>query len=280
MSDAKELEKQIAELQEKLQKSEKLSSLGMLSAGVAHEVKNPLNFIINFSKMIDVMLGDLEDVLEEKNINLDDPDNEEISEIIADIRTNLEKINEHGRKATDIIQGILSMSRGQEDMFIPTNIPQMLKEYVWLSYHSMRANHTGFNVAIHEDYDISMPDIKVIPPDFCRVIINLMNNACYAVWKKQQDGQNATYAPTIDVAAGMKGDYMTITVEDNGIGMSDEVKAKLFHAFFTTKETGEGTGLGLTITREIVEQKHKGSITVESEEGKFTRFTISIPTNL
>lgn len=278
MSDMKELERQIQDLRTQIQKSEKLSSLGILSAGIAHEIQNPLNFVINFSQMANDMVDDLTDILDEKDLDLEDEKNKELTDTIATLRSYLAKIAEHGHRATDIIQGILLYSRGKSDEFIPTPIPKLLKEYVWLSFHAMRANLTDFNVTIKEDYDPSIPEVKIIPQDISRAIINLMNNACYAVWKRQQYA-DSSYIPTVAVKAYRQDGYLYISIEDNGMGMPDEVKQKLFNAFFTTKPVGEGTGLGLSITRNIIEEKHHGKIAFESEENQYTRFTISIPMN-
>ncbi len=278
MSDMKELEQQIQDLRTQIQKSEKLSSLGILSAGIAHEIQNPLNFVINFSQIANDMVDDLTDILDEKGFDLEDEENKELADTIATLRSYLAKIAEHGNRATDIIQGILLYSRGKSDEFIATSIQKLLKEYVWLSFHAMRANLTDFNVTIKEEYDPTIPEVKIIPQDISRAIINLMNNACYAVWKRQQN-TDSSYVPTVTVKAYRQGEHLYISVEDNGMGMSDEVKQKLFNAFFTTKPIGEGTGLGLSITRNIIEEKHHGKIVFESEENRYTRFTISIPMN-
>ena len=160
---------------------------------------------------------------------------------------------------------------------MPTDLHGLLKKYVWLSFHAMRANLADFNVTIHEVYDPQITTVDLIPQDFSRAIINLMNNACYAVWKKQQDNPPSDYVPTVTVLTALSADRVCVTIEDNGIGMSDEVKKKLFEAFFTTKPVGEGTGLGLSITRSIIEQKHQGRISFESEEGRFTRFVVEVP---
>ncbi|WP_455625345.1 sensor histidine kinase [Parabacteroides sp.] len=274
----KDLEQQIQNLQTQIQKSEKLSSLGILSAGIAHEIQNPLNFVINFSQMANDMVDDLTDILDEKEIDLEDAENKELADTISTLRSYLAKIAEHGHRATDIIQGILLYSRGKSDEFIPTSIQKLLKEYVWLSFHAMRANLTDFNVTIKEDYDPTIPEVKIIPQDISRAIINLMNNACYAVWKRQQEA-DSSYIPTVSIKAYQQNSQLFISIEDNGMGMSEEVKQKLFNAFFTTKPVGEGTGLGLSITRNIIEEKHHGKITFESEENRYTRFTISIPMN-
>lgn len=276
MSEVKDLERQIEQLRTQIQKSEKLSSLGTLSAGIAHEIQNPLNFVINFSQMANDMVDDLTDILDEKGLNLEDEANEELAEVLSTLRSYLSKIAEHGHRATDIIQGILMYSRGKADEFLPTNIQKFLKKYVWLSFHAMRANLADFNVTIHEEYDPAIPEVMVIPQDLSRAVINVMNNACYAVWKRQK-ASGDDYSPVITVKAILKGDSFEIWIEDNGTGMSEEVREHLFTAFFTTKPVGEGTGLGLSITREIIEDKHHGKIEVESEENKFTRFVFIIP---
>lgn len=276
MSEVKDLERQIEQLRTQIQKSEKLSSLGTLSAGIAHEIQNPLNFVINFSQMANDMVDDLTDILDEKGLDLEDEANEELAEVLSTLRSYLLKIAEHGHRATNIIQGILMYSRGKADEFLPTNIQKFLKKYVWLSFHAMRANLADFNVTIHEEYDPAIPEVMVIPQDLSRAVINVMNNACYAVWKRQKASED-DYSPVITVKAILKGDNFEIWIEDNGTGMSEEVREHLFTAFFTTKPVGEGTGLGLSITREIIEDKHHGKIEVESEENKFTRFVFIIP---
>ena len=186
MSEVKDLERQIEQLRTQIQKSEKLSSLGTLSAGIAHEIQNPLNFVINFSQMANDMVDDLTDILDEKGLDLEDEANEELADVLSTLRSYLSKIAEHGHRATDIIQGILMYSRGKADEFLPTNIQKFLKKYVWLSFHAMRANLADFNVTIHEEYDPAIPEVMVIPQDLSRAVINVMNNACYAVWKRQK----------------------------------------------------------------------------------------------
>ena len=277
MSNEEKLQMRIEELQGQLQQSDKLASLGVLSAGIAHEIQNPLNFVINFSQMSNDMVDDLEDLFDERGIDLDSEENAEIADTLHTLRSYLAKIAEHGHRATDIIQGILLYSRGKADQFMPTDLLSLLKKYVWLSFHAMRANLADFNVTIHEVYDPQITTVDLIPQDFSRAIINLMNNACYAVWKKQHSNPPSDYVPTVTIQTALSADRVCVNIEDNGIGMSDEVKKKLFEAFFTTKPVGEGTGLGLSITRSIIEQKHQGRISFESEEGRFTRFVVEVP---
>ena len=267
---------QIEQLQEQLKKQEKLASLGLLSAGIAHEIQNPLNFVINFSKMSDDLLKDLTEIVEDNKDKLAEDDREEMEDIMTDLKENMAKIVEHGERAINIIQGILLVSRGKENEFRPVDICKLVKEYVWLSYHAMRANHKGFNLAIRESYDTTMPPMMVIPQDLSRAILNIMNNALYSVWKKSQSAPD-DYKPEVSIVVSKQDNNCIITMTDNGVGMSDEVKQKLFENFFTTKPIGEGTGLGMNIVRDIIENKHHGKITFESEEGQGASFTFTIP---
>ena len=269
------MEKELETLKEQLKQQQKLASLGMLSAGIAHEIQNPLNFVINFSKMSDKLLNDLTEIVEDNEENLPKEDREEVDDIVADLRENMAKIVEHGERAISIIRGILLVSRGKENEFLPTDVCKLVKEYVWLSYHAMRANHKNFNISIHESYEEGMPQMMVIPQDLSRAVLNVMNNACYAVWHKSQTVQD--YSPEVSVSVATVDGNAVITIADNGEGMSDEVKQRLFENFFTTKPVGQGTGLGMSITRDIVENKHGGSITFDSKEGEGTSFTFTIP---
>ena len=253
--------------------------MGMLSAGIAHEIQNPLNFVINFSKMSDKLLKDLTEIVEDNEDKISEDDRLDLEDIVADLKENMAKIVEHGERAISIIQGILLVSRGKDDEFLPTDICKMVKEYVWLSYHAMRANHKGFNISIHEDYMEGMPMVMVIPQDLSRAVLNLMNNACYAVMKKSQTA-SADYNPEVDVSVSTSEGRVMIAIRDNGIGMSDEVKQRLYENFFTTKPVGEGTGLGMGIIRDIVVNKHDGEILLDTQEGEYTSFTINIPLKL
>jgi signal transduction histidine kinase len=270
------MEKQIETLQQQLKQQEKLASLGMLSAGIAHEIQNPLNFVINFSKMSEKLLKDLTEIVADNEDKLPADDREEIDDIVADLKENMEKIVEHGERAISIIQGILLVSRGKENEMLPADINHIVKEYVWLSYHALRANHKGFNVSIVENYQPDIPKMMVIPQDLSRAVLNLMNNACYTVWNRsQKEGED--YKPTISVKTSFKDNQIEVSIADNGEGMSSEVVQRLYENFFTTKPIGQGTGLGMGITRDIIENKHGGHLTFESEVGKGTCFTFTIP---
>ncbi|MBQ4408811.1 MAG: HAMP domain-containing histidine kinase [Bacteroidales bacterium] len=262
--------------QEQLKRQEKLASLGLLSAGIAHEVQNPLNFVINFGKMSQKLVRDIIEIIDDNKDKLSSDDVDDLDAAADDLQSNLEKILSHSERAVNIVRDILLMSRGKENEFLPTDVSRIVKEYVWLSYHSMRANFKNFNISIKEQYEAGAPLIKVIPQDLSRAVLNVMNNACYAVWQRQQkDGKD--FSPEISVCVKFEDGSVVITIADNGDGMTDEVKQKLYENFFTTKPAGQGTGLGMAITRDIIENKHKGKISFESELGKGTSFRFEIP---
>ncbi len=271
---------QIEHLQQQLHNQEKMASLGMLSAGIAHEIQNPLNFVINFSKMSEKLLDDLMDIVDECKEKLGDDDAEEIIEISEDLKENLSKIEEHGQRAINIIRSILLQSRGKDDEFFATDICELVHEYVWLSYHAMRANDKNFNIAIKEEYPQNMTKKMVVPQDLCRAVLNVMNNACYTVKEKETLAADKDYHPEINVKVVDGEQDFSIVVTDNGMGMNDEVRSKLFDTFFTTKPVGKGTGLGMSITNDIITKKHKGKILVDTIPGEGTTFTFIIPNSL
>ena len=269
-------QKEIENLRKQISQQEKMASLGLLSAGIAHEIQNPLNFVINFSKVSQKLLKDMQEVLDELGDVLPDDSVEEIKEIMSDLEGNMSKIEENGNRASSIVRGILLYSRGKDDEYIPTDLQQLTKEYVWLSYHAVRANNKSFNVSIQEDYADGLPLVKIIPQDFSRAVLNLMNNACYAVFSKSKEATGTAYQPTIRISLKKEDGRINLAIEDNGQGISEEIKKKLYTPFFTTKPIGEGTGLGLSITKSIIEQKHNGTIEMDTRPGEYTRFTISI----
>lgn len=267
------------QLRQQLQKQEKLASLGLLSAGIAHEIKNPLNFVINFSKMASELVDDFSEILQGPIAHgqpLTEAEHKDLDDIVTNLKDFMKEIKINGERAVDIIQGILLVSRGKEDEFVASDVCRIVKEYVWLSYHAMRANYPDFNVTIREQYQEDLPMIMVIPQDLSRAVLNVMSNACYTVWRKSLSlGED--YKPCIDVAVSMEDQVLYITISDNGEGMSDEVKECLFENFFTTKPVGEGTGLGMSITRDIIEKKLGGKVSFTSTEGKGSTFTFTIP---
>ncbi len=264
------------QLRQQLEKQEKLASLGLLSAGIAHELKNPLDFVINYSKVSTSLMEELLALVEKKADQFSDDERDDLDDMASLLKDNLKKIAESGERAVSIVQGILLVSRGKENEYVPTDVCKIVKEYVHLSYHAMRANHPGFNSDIHEQYEEGLPLMMVIPQDLSRAVLNIMNNAFYAVWHRQQ-AEGEAYAPKVDVRVWMEDNQLKIRMADNGEGMTDEVKERLYENFFTTKPIGQGTGLGMSITRNIVEKKHGGKITFDSTPGEGTAFEFTIP---
>ena len=258
--------------QNQLIQAEKMASLGSLTAGIAHEIQNPLNFVNNFSEVS----GEL---LEELKEELDNGHKEDVLELIEDLIQNLEKINHHGGRASSIVKGMLDHSRASSDEKVLTDINSLCDEYLRLSYHGLRAKDRSFNAGYETDFDDNIPKIEVVTQDIGRVVLNLINNAFYAVNERQLEASNG-YAPVVKVSTGVNNDEETIniTVEDNGLGISPADQDKIFQPFFTTKPTGQGTGLGLSISYDII-NAHGGRIVVESELGKGSMFKISLPTN-
>jgi signal transduction histidine kinase len=275
------LKQQVEYLQQQLQKQDKMASLGLLSAGIAHEIQNPLNFVINFSKMSVKLLDDLQDIIDDCADKLSESDSGDLEDISADLKENLAKIQEHGERAISIIRGILLQSRGRAGEQLPTDIGQLVHEYVWLSYHAMRANDKSFNITIQEDIQENMPKVMVIPQDLSRAVLNVMNNACYTV-KERAGQENADYMPTINIKVALKqkgsdDSELIIEINDNGMGMTKEIQEKIFENFFTTKPAGLGTGLGMGITNEIITKNHNGKLLMESEPNVGTTFSFVIP---
>lgn len=269
-------------LRKQLLEQQKFASLGKLSAGIAHEIQNPLNFVINFSKMSERLLADLKDIIADLEGKIEEDAAADLEDIADDLSTNMEKIKEHGERAISIIQGILLISRGKTGERLPTDIPHLVHEYVWLAYHSQRANDKSFNVSIKEDYQEGMKKIMVIPQDLSRAILNVVNNAYYAIKQrtvKEQEEKNETYVPTLSVTVSIDGGMLVITISDNGTGIPADIRERLFHETITTKPIGHGTGLGMQITHDIIVNSHHGEISITSEEGEGTAFTFLIPIN-
>ncbi len=260
---------EIVRTQEKLVTQEKLASLGALTAGIAHEIKNPLNFVNNFSEVSYELLDELKEELLNKN------ENEAIS-LIEDLKQNLTKINEHGRRADSIVKGMLLHSRGTAGEKILTDVNELLDQYVALAYHGLRAQNKDFNITIEKNYDESIDKINVVPQDISRAFLNIINNACYAANDKKQNFGNS-FEPVIKVSTKNLNDKIEVTIRDNGNGIPQSVRKNLFNPFFTTKPAGEGTGLGLSLSYDIIVKEHKGEIKFESEEGEYTEFTITLP---
>jgi two-component system NtrC family sensor kinase len=255
--------------QTQLIQSEKMASLGELTAGIAHEIQNPLNFVNNFSEVNREMIDELKDEL--KSGNLD-----EALAIADDIGRNEEKINHHGKRADGIVKGMLEHSRSRSGQNELTDINVMADEYMRLSYHGLRAKDKSFNAVLITNFDSTLPKIEVVQQDIARVMLNLLNNAFYAVNQKAKTS-NVDYKPEVTVSTSTENGQIIIKVKDNGNGIPDAIQDKIMQPFFTTKPTGEGTGLGLSLSYDIVVKGHGGQLVVISEEGKYTEFKISIP---
>lgn len=272
LNEKQRLEKTLTDLkqtQKQLIQSEKMASLGELTAGIAHEIQNPLNFVNNFSEVS-------KELLEEMQEELENGDMEEVKAIMDDIIQNLEKINHHGKRADGIVKGMLQHSRASGNKKEPTNINALADEYLRLAYHGLRAKDKSFNAQLVTDFDDDIMMIDVIPQDLGRVILNLLTNAFYAVNEKQKSGLK-NYEPTVSIHTKKIKDNIEIKVTDNGNGMPNEVKEKIFQPFFTTKPTGQGTGLGLSMSYDIVTKGHNGQLKVDTKKGENTTFTILIP---
>jgi signal transduction histidine kinase len=255
--------------QAQLIQSEKMASLGELTAGIAHEIQNPLNFVNNFSEVSSELIDEMKEQLEKGN--------EEDAKAIADeIKMSLEKINIHGKRADGIVKSMLQHSRTSNNKKEPTDINALADEYLRLAYHGMRAKDKVFNAAIKTDFDESIGLIKIISQDIGRVILNLITNAFYAVTEKKKLYPEG-YEPTVTLSTKKVDKKIEIKVKDNGTGIPQKALDKIFQPFFTTKPTGQGTGLGLSLSYDIVTKGHGGELKVETMEGEYTEFSIILP---
>ncbi len=296
LEQAREIEKAYSELkatQQQLITQEKLASLGQLTAGIAHEIKNPLNFVNNFAQLSVDLAGELHEELFNNGVSFDTEKRAAIESLLADIQQNAEKINHHGKRADNIVKSMMQHARGSSHQREPADINHLLDEAVNLVYHGMRAQDASFNVTIEKKYDASIGPLEVVPQDISRVFLNMANNACYAAFQKQkaksgstelaevkeQKANGGSFSPTIAVSTKSFGDKIEILIRDNGNGIPPDVREKIFNPFFTTKPTGQGTGLGLSISHDIIVQQHQGEIKMETEEGKFTEFVVRLPKN-
>lgn len=268
---------QVQQMQQQIVVQEKMASLGALTAGIAHEIKNPLNFIVNFSELSSELAGELFEEFAGLGDTIDAETRGLIEEILADLKSNAEKINGHGKRADSIVRNMLEHSRGKSGELRPTDINALLEEYLNLAYHGMRARDSSFNITIERDYDPTVGEINVVPQDLSRVFLNLVNNGCYAVHERQQRGGDDAYAPTLGVSTRRGDGRVQIRIRDNGTGIPAKIREQVFQPFFTTKPTGSGTGLGLSMSYDIITQEHGGRIEIDSEEGVFTEFLIDLP---
>ena len=261
--------------QDRLIQSEKLASLGQLTAGIAHEIKNPLNFINNYSALSRELVDELADAI--KGAAGDEANHGEADELIGAIGGNLDKIVQHGKRADSIVKNMLLHSREGSGERATTNVNTMVEEALNLAYHGARAEKPGFNVTIAKSLDPNAGAAEVYAQEMTRVLLNLISNGFYATTKRKQSAGDGAYEPTISASTRDLGPKVEIAIRDNGTGISDEVKAKMFNPFFTTKPAGEGTGLGLSLSHDIVVKQHGGTIEVLTEPDAFTQFTIVLP---
>jgi len=263
--------------QSSLLHAQKMAALGQLTAGIAHEIKNPLNFVNNFAGLSVELLDELRETMAPVRESLGDDRRTEIDETIELLNTNLDKIASHGRRADGIVRSMLLHSRGGSGDRQSVDINAVLEEALNLAYHGARAQDQSFNVTLERDLQADAAPIEIVPQDVTRVFLNLIGNGFYAVARRSRLGGDASFRPTLKVRTRDLGEAVEIAIRDNGIGISPEHRARLFQPFFTTKPTGEGTGLGLSISYDIVTQQHAGTIEVDSEPGQFTQFTVRLP---
>ena len=277
-----ELQKAIEKLkstQNQLIQSEKMASLGELTAGIAHEIQNPLNFVNNFAEVSVELCQELEEEIDK--VTIADEDKEYIKGIISDLSQNQQKITHHGKRADSIVKGMLQHSRTSSGEKELVDVNALADEYMRLAYHGLRAKNKEFNATLVTDFDPTIGKIMLMPQDIGRVFLNLFTNAFYAVAEKKQklteEGTGASYKPEVKITTKKFANKLYIRVTDNGTGMPESVKAKIFQPFFTTKPTGQGTGLGLSMSYDIITNAHNGLLDVETVPGEKTEFKITLP---
>ena len=269
--------KELRETQQQLIIQEKMASLGQLTAGIAHELKNPLNFVNNFAELSSELLDELLELLGPLNDHLDGATRADVDDLVDSLQSNLRKIADHGRRADNIVKSMLAHSRGGGGEWQATDLNALVEEALALSYHAVRAQDRSFNATLERRWDTAVGEVKLVPQDISRVLVNLFTNSFYAVRKRQLTCSDPAYQPTLTVTTETREADVRIRIRDNGVGMSPAVIEKLFTPFFTTKPTGEGTGLGLSLSYDIVVHQHRGRFDVSSIENEHAEFTITLP---
>jgi len=257
--------------------AQKMAALGQLTAGIAHEIKNPLNFVNNFAELSGELLQELRETTAPVAAALDDDTRAEVDEIVEMLRGNLAKIAEHGKRADGIVKSMLEHSRGVSGERRMVDLNGLIDEALNLAYHGARAQDASFNITLEREFDRGLGPIDLAPQEMTRVFLNLFGNGFYAATRRQRDGAGPEFRPTLKVTTRELGDAVEVRVRDNGTGIAPEIRDQLFQPFVTTKPTGEGTGLGLSIAYDIVTQQHGGTIKVDSVLDEFTEFTIRLP---
>jgi two-component system NtrC family sensor kinase len=273
----RELAKSLEDLrttQDRLVQTQKLASLGQLTAGIAHEIKNPLNFVNNFSGVSAELIDELQDTLKGP---IDDKTRAEIKELTDTLKGNLDKIVQHGKRADAIVKNMLLHSREGSGEHRPVDVNALVEESLSLAYHGARAEKQGFTITLQRSFDPTVGEADIFPQDITRALLNLIINGFYAATKRRAEANAGNYEPTLAAATKNLGDRVEITIRDNGIGVPLDVKEKMFNPFFTTKPAGEGTGLGLSISHDIIVKQHGGSIEVETQPGEFTEIRVILP---
>jgi signal transduction histidine kinase len=274
----RELAKSLEDLraaQDRLVQTQKLASLGQLTAGIAHEIKNPLNFVNNFSGVSVELIDELKEALQ--GVSADDKTRTEIAELADTLRDNLDKIVQHGKRADSIVKNMLLHSREGSGEHRAVDINALVEEGLNLAYHGARAEKQGFEITLARSFDPTAGEVDLFPQDISRVLLNVISNGFYAATKRKHDARDTDHEPTLSASTINLGDRVEIRIRDNGTGIPPEVKEKMFNPFFTTKPAGEGTGLGLSISHDIIVKQHGGSIDVDTQPGSFTEIRIVLP---
>jgi signal transduction histidine kinase len=274
----RELAKSLEDLrnaQDRLVQTEKLASLGQLTAGIAHEIKNPLNFVNNFSAVSGELIDELRDTL--KGVQLDERARAEIGELTQMLEGNLDKIVQHGKRADSIVKNMLMHAREGSGERRLVDINSLVEESLNLAYHGARAEKKGFNITIDKSLDPKAGEADLFPQEIIRVLLNLISNGFYAATKRKAEADGEGYEPTLTASTRSLGDSVEIRIRDNGVGIPPDAKERIFNPFFTTKPVGEGTGLGLSISHDIIVKQHAGSVEVDTRLGEFTEFRIILP---
>ena len=267
----------LKQMQASLVHSEKMASLGQLTAGIAHEIKNPLNFVNNFADVSGELFEEFKALVKPLIVTLGTAERRDAEELIDTLSGNLDKIRQHGARADKIVSSMLAHARDAPNQSQRTSLNALVEETLNLAYHAARAEDQSFNVSIEREFDATVGEVDLFPQEISRVLLNLISNGFYALHKRRTESDAADYKPTLRISTGATGDAVEVRIYDNGTGIPANVREKLFAPFFTTKPTGAGTGLGLSLSYDIVTKQHNGRIAVNSQEGEFSEFIVTLP---